>query len=280
MREQIAMCGVNCSTCPSYRENLQTETDQQECSDGWHKYLGFRLSPSRILQCDGCLIPNDENPVRYFKNGCYIRKCGEKNGVSTCAHCSGFPCEDVTRHGLANTREKVATRLNLQPEGIPQTDYERFIEPYESFYRLEEIRRNLSLEDIVPMGVPLATQPQPFPKYLRVSKANVQVLESIHRILSEIIGITGGTYARETTMKKRKQYLLKFLWTMSQYGELQQTDPPHLAIESKTYFQHLKGVPYYSNWEVVKKQFNLLKGLGIQSTVIPLTAESWISPKG
>jgi hypothetical protein len=92
--------------------------------------------------------------------------------------------------------------------------------------------------------------------------------------------MTGNTYARETVFKKRKKYLLKFLWTLGRYGTLQDMDPPHFVIESKTYFQKMKGVPFYSTWEAVKKRFDMLKDVGVQSKLIPLTAESWVTKKG
>ncbi|MHA2407321.1 MAG: DUF3795 domain-containing protein, partial [Candidatus Ranarchaeia archaeon] len=250
------------------------------CSEGWEKYLGFRLSPSRILRCDGCIVPVEENPIRYFKGGCYIRKCAEKNRAITCAHCSGFPCEDISKHGLANTREKVAKRLGIPAEAIPHGDYERFIEPYESYDRLEAIRNNLPSKAIVEMTPPSPSNAQSFPKNLRLSKNKLHTYKSIHKVLSKIISITGETYARETVFKKRKQYLLKFLWTMGRYGALHETDPPHLAIDSEIYYQRLKGVPFYTNWDAVKRRFEMLKEVGVQSQVIPLTAESWVSPKG
>ncbi len=274
------MCGVDCGLCPSYQGNLRTQADRQRCSDGWSRYLGFRLNPARLLQCEGCLVPTVESPVRYFKGGCYLRKCGERNGVPTCAHCSGFPCEDVEHHGTANTRDTVARRLGITPEAIPAADYEAFIKPYESFDRLERIRATLSPSDIIAMTSPTPSKALSFPKTLKLPKAKEKAFKGLHKLLSNIILMVGETHARDTVVKKRKRYLLKLLWVVGVWGELKEGKPTYLTINSDTYFKHLKGVPFYTNWDAVKRRFDLLKEMGVLCSLVPLTVESWVSSKG
>jgi hypothetical protein len=148
MKDLFSKCGCNCGRCPSYKENLQADEDRQRCSDGWYKYLGFRLSPGKLRLCDGCQTPDDENPVRY--QNCYVRRCAVRNGVETCAHCSGYPCEDVPKVSLStDARKRTAARLGTP---IPEEDYLAFIEPYEGLKHLDEIRASLAPEDIVEMA--------------------------------------------------------------------------------------------------------------------------------
>lgn len=280
MSDLFAKCGINCSRCPSYRENLKTDEDRQKCSDGWYKYFGFRLSPEKLLLCDGCQMPKDEKPVRYYKSGCYLRKCAEKNGVVTCAQCSGYPCEEVKQWGTRWTREAVAARLGIQEEAIPEEDYLAFIEPYESLKHLAAIRASLTPEDIVEMTKPSPVRARTFPADLPFSKEGTSAFEAVHRLLAKIISISGETHARQTILEKEKKYLLKLLWAFGLYGELRDEDGTHLKIDSETYYAQLRGVPFYSTWEHVKHRFKLLKEHGVHCDLVPVKEEGWLTPKG
>ena len=88
MKDTIAPCGTNCGHCLSLRDNLRTDEDRQRCSDGWSKYLGFSLSPDKLLLCDGCQASDDENPVRYIN--CNKRKCASFNGVEDVSSQAGM----------------------------------------------------------------------------------------------------------------------------------------------------------------------------------------------
>ena len=71
MEHLIGKCGFNCSLCGSHKESLKTNEDRQRISDGWHRYFGFQMDPQKLLQCDGCQVPQEENPIRYLN--CKIR---------------------------------------------------------------------------------------------------------------------------------------------------------------------------------------------------------------
>lgn len=275
MKDVIAVCGANCSHCPSYKENLKTDEDRKRTSDGWHKYLGFRLNPENLLRCDGCLMPTEENPVRYFKSGCYLRKCAEKNGAETCAQCSGYPCEDLRLHEAPYTREVIAQRLGISQNEIPEKDYVTYIEPYEGIKHLDAVRSSLAPEDIVEMSKPSPKKPKPFPE-LPFSQEETRAFQSVYQLLADVIAITGDTHARETVFEKRKKYLLKLLYVLGLSGELKDD---MITIDSESYLTQLKGVPFYSDSEAIKERFKMLQEFGVHGELVPVE-KGWSTPKG
>lgn len=273
MKDLFSKCGCNCGRCPSYKENLQTDEDRQRCSDGWGTYLGFRPSPDKLRLCDGCQAPDDENPVRY--QNCYVRKCALKNSVATCAHCSAYPCKDVSRVSLsADARERTAARLGAP---IPEEDYLAFIEPYEGLKHLDEIRASLAPEDIVEM-TRVSVRPRiiGFPDDLSFSKEETPAFESLHRLLAAVEAVDGVSYARQAVLKKRRRHLLKILWAFGLFGELEEEGGSHLVIDSQTYLTQ----KIQSNYSRVKDYFKSLEEYGVHCEHVPLTEEGWLTPKG
>ena len=274
MRDLFSKCGCNCGRCPSYKENLQTDEDRQRCSDGWRKYLGFRLSPDKLRLCDGCQASDDENPVYY--QSCYVRKCALKNSVATCAHCSGYPCEDVPKVSLsADARARTAARLGTP---IPEEDYLTFIEPYEGLKHLDEIRASLAPEDIVEMTrVSVKPRIVDFPDDLSSSKEETLAFEALHRLLAAVEAVDGVSYARQAVLKKRRRHLLKILWAFGLFGELEEEEEEggsHLVIDSQTYLAQ----KIHSNYSRVKDYFKALEGYGVHCEHVPLTEEGWLTP--
>lgn len=273
MKDLFAKCGVNCGRCPSYKENLQTDEDRQRCSDGWHKYLGFRLSPGKLRLCDGCQAPDDENPIRY--QNCYVRRCAVRNGVETCAHCSAYPCEDVPRVSLStDARERTAARLGTP---IPEEDYLTFIEPYEGLKHLDAIRASLAPEDIVEM-TKVSARPRivNFPDDLPFSKEETSALEALHRLLATVGSADGVSYARQTVLKKRRRHLVKILWTFGLFGEPREEGGLHLVIDSETYLAQ----KIHSSYSRVKDYFKTLGEYGVHCEHVPLVEEGWLTPTG
>ena len=269
----FSKCGINCGRCPSYKENLRTADDRQRCSDGWARYLGFRLTPGKLRPCDGCQAPDDEDPVRY--QSCYVRKCAVKNGVPTCAHCSAFPCEDVPRVSIpADARESTATRLGTP---IPEEDYLTFIEPYEGLKHLHEIRAALGPEDIVEM-TKVSARPRiaAFPDDLPLSSEEVAALGAIHRLLAAVGTADGVSYARQTMLNKRRRHLLKMLWAFALLGERGEAGGPHLVIDGETYL--VQGI--HSSYSRVNDYLQELGEHGVHCEVVPLVEEGWLTPGG
>jgi hypothetical protein len=273
VKDLFSKCGCNCGRCPSYRENLQTDEDRQRCSDGWHKYLGFRLSPGKLRLCDGCQAPDDENPVRY--QNCYVRRCAVRNGVETCAHCSSYPCEDVPKVSLsADARERTAARLGVP---IPEEDYLAFIEPYEGLKHLSEIHASLAPEDIVEMTrVSVKPRIVDFPDDLPFSEEETSAFEALHRLITAVEAVNDVSYARQAVLKKRRRDLLKILWVFGLFGELKEEGGSHLVIGSETYLAQ----KIQSSYSRVKDYFEALEEYGVRCEHVPLAEEGWLTPKG
>ena len=278
MTNQIifAKCGANCDRCPAYRENVRTADDRQRCSDGWHKYLGVRLSVQRCY-CDGCQTPNDQNPVLvYGKYGCKIRRCAVFNGVETCAHCSAYPCEDVQAQFSfdSGSRERIAARLETP---VPEDEYLTFIEPYELHKHLDEIRASLAPEDIVEM-TPVSVKPRivDLPDDLPFSQEEVSPFKALHRLLSAVGAVDGVSHVRQAALKERRRHLLKILWAFGLFGERKEEGGSHLVIDGETYLAQ----KIQSSYSRMKGYFNVLEEHGVHCEHVPLAEEGWLTPKG
>ena len=125
--EILGRCGYRCDLCPGYNGNIRTDEDKQRVSDGWFKYLGFRIPPEDI-GCGGCFDDNSGDP------NCPIRPCVKERQLVNCAFCDDFDCD------------KLRTRMNFVEDhvkdlaGIPEDDYDIYIKPYRGKERLLKIR--------------------------------------------------------------------------------------------------------------------------------------------
>ena len=273
MADLFSKCGCNCGRCPSYKENLQTDDDRQRCSDGWAKYLGFRLSPGKLRPCDGCQAPDDENPMRY--QNCYVRRCAVKNGVRTCAHCSAYPCEDVPTVSLsADARERTAGRLRAP---MPEEDYLTFIEPYEGMKHLDWIRASLVPEDMVEMTL-VSVKPRlvDFPRDLPVSREELSAFQSLHRLLATVGTADDISYARQDRLKKMRRHLLKMLWMFGLVGRSDETNGPHLAVDGETYLAQ----KIHSGHSMLTDYCEALRRYGVHCEHVPLKEDGWLTPTG
>jgi len=273
MQELIAKCGNNCTRCSSYKDNLKTDEDRQRCSDGWYQYHGFRYSAEKLLLCDGCQVPDDEDPVRYIN--CLIRRCALKNGVETCAHCSAYPCEElVSRAHGAEWREEISVRLG---EPISEADNLAFVEPYEGLAHLEDIRAFLRPGDILEMnGIAVKFQTEEFPDDLPYSGEELTAYQALHRLMLAVSTHEGRvSYARQEVLRERRRHLLKLLWAFGLSGELED-DGGNLVIDSQAYYAQ-KGVSYYSRLQDILKVFS---EYGVHCKIVPLAEDEWLTPTG
>jgi hypothetical protein len=267
MRDLYSKCGINCGHCPSYAENLRTEEDRQLCSDGWYKYHGFRLSPGKLRCCDGCQIPDEENPVRYIS--CGRRKCAVFNRVETCAHCSAYPCEAF---GPDLDRGEIASRIG---SSVPEADYLTFIEPYESRRHLDEIRASLDPNDIRTMTtVSFEPRTAAFPDDLSLPAEKSTAFSALYRLLVGVGTAGAVSYVHRLELGKRRRHLLKILWAFGRYGELTGEGGPHLVLDSATYLQQ----KIHSNYERVMDYLGALGEHGVRCEHIPLAKEGWLTP--
>lgn len=272
MKDLIGKCGFNCSLCGSYKDNLKTNKDRQEVSDGWHKYFGFRISPEKLLRCDGCQAPEEENPIRYVN--CRIRRCAIKNGAETCANCSAFPCEDVKANSSGHTREKIEAKLG---KAIPEEDYLAFLEPYQGVKHLAQMRPSVAPKHMVEMKeVSLRPRIVDFPDDLPFSGKDGAAFEALHGIISTVGSAEGISYAQREVLKKRRRDLLKILWASGLHGQLKKKGGSYLEIDSRTYLAE----KIQSSYSRAKEYFKTLENYGVHCEHVPLKEKGWLTPKG
>lgn len=273
MKDLFSKCGFRCGHCPSYKENLKTIEDRQRCSDGWEKYHNLKFSPEKLRRCDGCQVPDDENPVLYIS--CIIRRCATKNGVETCAHCSVYPCEElIKRTPGPDWPDKIACRLQTS---IPEKDYSVFVEPYEGIKHLDKIRVSLSPDDIVDIAK-VSAKPRIVDFPVSFLTQEMSPYESLHELISALESKTNVSYAQKEVLKKRREHLMKIMWIFGLYGEFKDNS---LVIDSETYtIQKI-----HSNYETVKNYISTFKEYGVHCELIPLEKEKqdkkgWLTPTG
>lgn len=257
MNDLLAKCGISCSCCPSFRENLQTDEDRQRCSEGWAKYLGFRISPEKLVKCDGCQAQKDENPVRY--QNCIVRRCAVRTGVETCAQCSAYPCEEVPTVSLSvEAREKIASRLGAP---IPEEDYLAFIEPYEGIRHLDAIYTSLDPDEIVEKieVKPLRARVVDFPKDLSFVQGEMSAFEAVHKFLKGILSAQTKTYARQLLFKRRRPHILGLLWVLGLYSVFEEENGSQLLLDGAAH-----GSRKECGW-LVRKRDNSLHGVVLQA---------------
>jgi hypothetical protein len=279
MKDLFSKCGFNCSRCAAYKKNAKTDEDRLRGSDGWKRYYNFRIRPDRMY-CDGCQTPDAQKPV-LLAPGCTIRKCATMNGARTCADCSAFQAcmHDLFIFEADVDRKEIEARIGRP---IPEAEYRAFIEPHEHLKHLDKIRSSLDPKDIVePKILTVKTKVADFPDNLPFSKKENSALKALHRVLANLIATGGDTYAQQVVLKKRKQYLLRLLWTFGLYGQLKRKGGSHLALDSETYFsQKLAG-----NLSRVLLHFDMLKRNGVRCVHVPLIKEKsakkeWLTPMG
>jgi len=131
MEPILTRCGYRCDLCLVYKPNVTANpSNQQNLSDGFYKYFGFRLPPSSII-CDGCM---SENP-KLIDTGCPLRPCVIEKGLDNCSQCEYYICEKLKERLVVY--EEVKRRIGAD---IPQDDYISFIQPYENKQRLDALR--------------------------------------------------------------------------------------------------------------------------------------------
>jgi hypothetical protein len=275
-QDLFAKCGGRCSRCPAYKANVKTYEDRQRCSDGWHKYLGVRLDPDRCY-CDGCQTPDDEQPILVIsKYGCNIRKCAVKNGVETCAHCSGYPCLAVrTQFSFdEGSRERFAARFGAP---VPEDEYLTFIEPYEVHRHLDEIRAGLRPDEILEM-TRVAVKPRlaDFPDDLPLLAEQTTALQALHHLLGEVGAAEGISYAEQEILQKRRRNLVKLLWAFGLHGEPAQEGNPGLVLDAQTYLAQ----KIESDYAKLQDYFETLAECGVHCEHVPLVEKRWRTPRG
>lgn len=94
MSKTIAVCGIDCTTCPTFiatrtnDDKLRAETAKQ-----WSVAYKAEIKPED-LNCVGCAV--EEGPhSNYCASTCEIRKCGRTHKVTNCAACPDYACDQL-----------------------------------------------------------------------------------------------------------------------------------------------------------------------------------------
>lgn len=267
MDAMYSKCGINCARCPSYKDNLLSDEDRRNCSQGWHTYHGFRLSPEKLIACDGCQpAKGNGNGTRYIN--CLIRRCALYNQIETCASCSAYPCEVLANRGLGN--EWLANLVERVGK-IPEVDFDVFVEPYLSLPHLEAIRSSLDTGTIVEIKtVSIKPLLASFPPELE----STQGLKSVYQLLQDLNApLTGLSYAQAETQKEKRTHLLKMLWSFALFGDFDEENNA-LLLDHKIYL----GQKIHSSYDRVRNYFETLDDYGLHGEVIPLVKDRWLTP--
>jgi hypothetical protein len=271
-----AKCGNHCDLCPSFRENLVSGEDRQRCSEGWLKYHGFRYNPEKLLRCDGCQTPDDENPVRYLN--CLIRKCALHNGADTCAHCAAYPCEELlSRIPAADWQDRIVARLGAP---IPEEDDLAFVAPYQCLRNLDTLRSSLDPEELVePSRLAVGFRTVDLPDDLPLSQEEEAATRALHRLLAALNAPSDSvSYARGEVLNQQRSQLLKLLWVFGLLGELEGGEGarPHLVLDSQGYYTQ----KLHSDYSTLRGCLEALRAYGVQAEIVPLVDEGWLTPTG
>lgn len=267
MKDLYSKCGTNCARCPSYKENLLSEEDRQNCSEGWYTYHGFRISPEKLIACDGCQpIGENGNGTRYIN--CIVRRCALHNEVDTCAHCSVYPCDVLISRVLGKEWED---RLVERLGEIPEDDYRVFVEPYVVMPHLEDIRATLDPGDIKAIKeFTIKPRLAAFPSGLE----SAEVYKNLYRLLEKVDApVDGLSYAQAEIQKERRTHILKILWAFGLFGKFNDAEKG-LLLDHKTYLKQ----KIHSNYDRILGYFEILAGFGVHCQVVPLIEENWLTP--
>ncbi len=269
MTINIAKCGCDCFNCPTYRDNVTTIEERKICSSGWEKYLDMKLSPEKLRACDGCSISDDERKTYYLN--CKIRKCAIINKMDNCAYCKGYPCDELLKiHSVQQISNK-EDFIRKTGKEISDIDYLKFIEPYAGLAHLNKIRQSLTNNDFKDFKKHSSKT-----KFAQIDKLNdkPKSIQIIYSLLTKICLEQNISYARLQTTKKKRERLLKIIWTLALYGNF--VDNNVLELDSKTFLsQKIQGM-----YNILTDYLNDLKSYDIHCEIIPLKDKGWMTPTG
>jgi hypothetical protein len=266
----LAKCGCDCSRCPTYRENLKTPAQRAQCSAGWEKCIGLRISPEKLRPCDGCAVPDKERHVYYLN--CKVRRCATVNGINNCAYCEGFPCEELSKvHSLQKINDRREFNKS-RGRNLTAAEYRDFVAPYTGMTRLSKFRTTLSEKEIKRFKrFSNGTSPVPSAGLKKVTGP----MQTIRTLLASVCVESDISYARLLTLEKKREILLKILWTVCLYGSFNKKYNG-LEIEAEKFMSaKVQGMH-----EPLLQNLKDLKGYGVDGVFIPFFESGWLTPKG
>ncbi len=114
-----APCGLYCGACSIYQAVKRDDTEfLTAAAVGITEMMGIP-SEARDLQCDGCL--SDVRAIQCRE--CLLRDCAFSKGLTHCAMCNDFPCQQITdfKNDQFAHHSEVLENIRYQKEiGIPK----------------------------------------------------------------------------------------------------------------------------------------------------------------
>jgi hypothetical protein len=122
--EILAMCGLDCGTCPAYKAHVTDDWGLRVATaKEWSTVHGFDAKPE-MIDCVGCTVVEGVHIGYCFE--CAIRKCGLERGVANCAVCGLFEgCATVgvflakvphAKASLEKVRAAAAPKVEANPK--------------------------------------------------------------------------------------------------------------------------------------------------------------------
>ena len=240
------------------------------------KYIGWNPNPEKLRVCSGC---QTDKGFHYIKN-CRVKLCAKENNIQNCAYCSEFPCSEMPTVSIANPVEYRANRAEKLGNPIPDDAYTAYIEIYAGLSNLMKIRETVRPSEIKQAKrVPYSPTIIDYPETLKLSKSKADSFKYLHEKLSGLRRSSmdienSDLVAVQERLKKRAEYVFRFLWLVGRYGTLK-TKPNHrIVIDSSTYYENKKGtIP--SSEEEMKKVFKSIEKYGFKPTLIPLIKDQY-----
>jgi hypothetical protein len=96
MDKQIAYCGLICTDCPAYIATQNDDDDiRKTTAEDWTKRYNHQFKIEDI-NCDGCIAGTDRVIGQCLV--CIVRKCGQEKGVTNCAYCEEYVCDELAKY--------------------------------------------------------------------------------------------------------------------------------------------------------------------------------------
>lgn len=118
----IGKCGINCSLCPAFIENIKDEKHQQKIKQGFLKYHNLYIEEAR---CDGCNADDYDESVQ-LNPECEIRACVVERNLENCGHCASYPCDEIK--GIFEAVEEISRFVKATSRN--EDDYNTFVKPF------------------------------------------------------------------------------------------------------------------------------------------------------
>ena len=132
MEEILGLCGFRCHLCQFYTKNVKDENDKERVSQEFNRIFGYDVKPSDV-ECAGC-----KNKGKHADANCPVRPCALTKGIENCAYCHDCICDK-----LKERMNFIEDFLDKNKEPIAKEDFDKYIRPYKSKKRLEEIQRKI-----------------------------------------------------------------------------------------------------------------------------------------